>query len=442
MKINAVLGKGQVCESEEGVLLVDTGAAPIELFAELDNVDDIYKKSITEGYLDHHTIDMLPIMNNEDKKCATKMVVDYPDSVLFYMKKNNIKELRTHKDSDLDAVCASWMVHYLSQNNKLPEIAQEMAEVVNQVDYATYRKPINEYISSFPGVMSAVMSSMKNEELGNIFSDPNLKGPDRRLNADGVARLQQIDNVVNGKVLGLLDVLAEEKQKNPSFSLESTDVKSFFVSRDDVDETIKSHIVKGVEEIRASQQRFEDSLKTAEKHDFEFINPQTNQSERGALVVMESKNPLETTNLGYGYFPKNTIIAVYAGKDRERGDMYDIGIAMESASVFADVMKKLCVKMNHMEMQKRDELRDKPFKSEEDKLLLQGLSDEREREAFDGAKGMGITTQDPSPLVAGGSLIPASRHSLIVSFQEFSAGLSKWAKNLRYNSNVNTGLQR
>ena len=42
MKINAVLGKGQVCESEEGVLLVDTGAAPIELFAELDNVDDIY----------------------------------------------------------------------------------------------------------------------------------------------------------------------------------------------------------------------------------------------------------------------------------------------------------------------------------------------------------------------------------------------------------------
>ena len=85
--------------------------------------------------------------------------------MIFFPLYNNVKEVYIHRDTDLDAICSGWMIKYLGENQKLPEIAKEMAYIVNKVDYAIFRtKNPEDYAYSFPGCINAIMGGIKSEK--------------------------------------------------------------------------------------------------------------------------------------------------------------------------------------------------------------------------------------------------------------------------------------
>ncbi len=414
MKIVADLNKGQVVGADNNqMMVIDTGGLNISVFDGITDVDEVYKTSIRHGHVDHHTIDMLPVMENQNRKCATKMVVDYAQEVADYIKDNNIQQASIHKDTDMDALCAGWLTQQLAEKDKLPEISQEMADIVNKVDYAMYRKPAKEYADSFVGSFEAIRSSLSDDICNKIFSNPANMGDNGRLNDVGFAQLCDVDNKVNAEMFALLEVLADEKAKNPQFSLEGTNIKEFLENSDKVRPEIKNHLQLGSENILKAQERFEKSSADAKIIPFVFHNPQTGNKEKAQIVVMSSEHPLETLNLGYQNYPKNTVIAVFGGKDRKSADAYDIGVAPESASVFKDVMKQICIDVNLAEQEQRKEIKEKTHRTIAETKFLAELLGCNDRLAFDGADKYGITQKDPSPLVAGNSLVPASNHSLL-----------------------------
>ena len=118
--VSAELERGEGCPIREGLIVADTGNASSEIFNGLTDSDEIFKKSISCGYVDHHVIDKLPVMEGRDPKCSTQMVVDYCDDVLKYIKEHNVKEVYIHNYTDLDALCSGWLIKYLGENNKLP----------------------------------------------------------------------------------------------------------------------------------------------------------------------------------------------------------------------------------------------------------------------------------------------------------------------------------
>jgi hypothetical protein len=124
-------------------------------------------------------------------------------------------------------------------------------------------------------------------------------------------------------------------------------------------------------------------------------------------------------------------VAVYAGKDRLAGDMYDVGITPDQANAMD--IKEICLALNKAEAEKRRKATGKQ------KEFLAELEGQKEREAFPGlfdmveqeqVKEEDIIRIDPTPLVAGDSLIPASRHSLLTKkdFEKVMKGLRGFKK--------------
>lgn len=433
--INACLKKGEVVEpNKEGVLVVDTGALPISTFDGLTNPDEIYKKSIENGMVDHHTIDMLPVMGKQPKKCATQMVVDYFDDILKYCREHNVKEIQIHQDADMDAITAAYFLREGLQNGKLPKCAEQMAEIVNKVDYAQYRRPVDEYVTSFPGCIEAIYGASSGEKAADIKS------------RQAWGEFAGLDNKVLEEVLPVYDALAERMEKDSSFDLDKMDIRAFIGESSQIDDKVKDYMGKGLEQTAQAQKQFEQDIANAKVVKFNFTNPETDRVEEGQMVIVSSKDPLTTTNLGYAHYGKNTIMAVYGGVDRVSGDMYDIGIAPEAASTLGGVMKDICITMNRNEASKRQQveaicegLEQLPIRTpkEEQRLLgfrksLDELASMGTRQAFSGAEELGLIDKDPSPLVAGNTLVPASRHSLITK-DTFDKALTNWASKTRVN---------
>ena len=118
------------------------------------------------------------------------------------------------------------------------------------------------------------------------------------------------------------------------------------------------------------------------------------------------------TNMAYMRMPPETIVAVYAGQDRKKGgDNYDIGMKVESLDLFD--LTSLEAIFNDAEREKREpillSLRQKEKEgtlSEEETKLLKTWTTLRP-----GKEYLGIG--DPTVCVAGGSLIAASKTSLL-----------------------------
>ena len=419
--------KGEVVDYiPEHCLIMDTGGVPPSVFDGLEDPDEIYKHSIAMGYVDHHTIDMLPAMEGQPKKCATQMAVDYHNEIAQYYAENSVHDILIHKDTDLDAICAAWIVRERYARDQLPPIAQEMAEIVNKVDYAEYRLPTSEYVKSFAGCMGALLGAY-NRDLGDIGQ-------------------------VNPELLKVLDVISAEKDKNPQFDLRTADMRAFINNSPDIGAETKQRMNAGLQRMEKAQERFEEDLKNAEIVEFNFMNPQTHQVETGKMVIMSSANPLAATNLGYARFGKNTVMAVYAGERRTRPDseIYDIGIASESAATMTEVMKDICVAINKAEEAKRrqseriiDGLESLPIQTAKEKERIQQMKELIQkragfgtREAFVGAKERHVTNEDPSPLVGRNCLLPAS-HTSVMSEKNFVKTLKNWA-----NSTKITGMSK
>lgn len=436
ISINACLKKGEVVEpNKEGILVVDTGALPISTFDGLSNSDDIYRKSIENGHVDHHTVDMLPAMEKQPKKCATQMVVDYFDDILKYCKEHNVTEVQIHNDSDMDAITAAWLLQKGLKDEKLPKCAEQMAQIVNKVDYAEYRKPVDEYVTSFPGCVEAIYGASGGEKAADIKS------------RQAWGEFAELDNKIIKEILPVYDIIAERMDKDIPFDLDKRDIRAFIEENSHIDQKVKDYMRKGLEQTAQAQKQFEQDIAKAKVVKFNFNNPKTNRTETAQMVIVSSKDPLTTTNLGYTHFGKNTIMAVYGGVERKCGDMYDIGITPEAADALGMVMKDICIAMNKNEASKRQQvericegLAQLPVRTPKEEQKLSGLRkslDELEkmgtRLAFEGADKLDLIDKDPSPLVAGNTLVPASRHSLITE-DTFNKILTNWANKTRTNT--------
>ena len=447
ISIVAGLDKNEVISTvPENSVIVDTGSVPISMFAGISEIDEIYKTAIRNGIIDHHTIDKLPNMADKQKKCTTQMVVDYADEISEYCAYCNVREIIIPRDSDLDSVCAAWLIREKMATGSLPYIAEELAEEMNLVDYADFRLPPDKYILSLPGCLSALLSAIKASKLKELYANPdNVEQDDSDyLNDVGQRKAKQLDNIANAEAFKVLDVLAKEREKDFDFELENIDIREFILYSDEISEYAKNMIDSGLEKIYEERTRFENIVADAEVLPFTFTNPVTQIKESGKLVIVSCDNPLSVIETGPVYYGLNTVMAVYGGLNRDNGDMYDIGIAPTDAYKMIDVMKDICIIINKTEAEKRqqiqdicDMLEDKPDRTpQEDKRLedirnsLHELNGLEPQEAFFGASELyGLTDKDPSLLIDDNSLIVAPEHSLITE-KCFTETLKQWAENV------------
>jgi len=411
IKIGAELERGEHCPIRDGLLVADTGDASSDIFNGLTDSDDIFKKSISCGYVDHHVIDKLPIMKGREPKCSTQMAVDYYEEVLKYIKEHDVKEVYIHNATDLDALCSGWLIKYLGDNNKLPSIAKEMAPIVTKVDYARYRKTPDKYAYSFPGVMRETMSSIKRDKCNKLSLIPQYINDKGRLSRLGVTAA---DNEVNTEMLTVLNAVEQEKQNNPNFSLEDANFLDFIKNNKTISPYIKAHAQKGVESSLRNQQRFEEMKDKAEIYEFKYQNPQTKQIETGKIMVMEATiSPLMTTNIAYNYYT-DRIIAAYSPKSQRYPANYAIGIAVESLDKIRPIMKQICIKLNHIEEERRGELYNKPIKNAEEKAILSQIEQAQPEKAFFDSDKQGIIDKLPALLVGGDTLIVPSKSFMMI----------------------------
>ena len=425
IKISARLNKGECCAIRDGQMIADTGNAPSDIFNGLTDSDEIFKKSVSYGYVDHHVIDKLPIMNGREPKCSTQMAVDYHEEVLKYIKEHNVKEVYIHYGTDVDALCAGWLIKYLGENNKLPLIAQEMAPIVNKVDYAKYRKTPDKFAYSFPGVIRTTKDSIRQAKSNKLKQIPEYVNEKGQLNLLGRIRA---DDEANAEMFTVLNAVEQEKQNNPSFSLEDINFHDFIKNNKAISPFIKTHAQKGVEFSLRDKQRFEEMLEKAETYEFKYQNPQTKQIETGRIMVMEATiSPLKTTNIAYNYYT-DRIIAAHSPKKGSFDAGYVVGVAAESLDKMRPVMRQICIKLNHIEEEKRAQLYNKPDKSAEDEEIIAKIEKAQSEKAFFDSDKFGLIDKLPALLVGGETLIvPSDNFTMIKNTDDFKVVMKDFA---------------
>lgn len=454
---SANLPKGATVNLEQklsqGIVVADTGAFAAFLekyngqneFSQED-IDNIYKESILSGAIDHHSIDsFLSGRGAGTEKCATKMVVDYKEAVLQLIREKGIKGVETHFDSDMDAIASSYLIKSLIESGKLPAMAEDLAELTNKVDYGRLSAASPEfadpkiYANGLPGTIDSIKAAVDKEcggELGkNVFSNPAMKGPDGRLNAEGVKLLSETkakyENKRNSLVFQLLNVINQQKISNPDFDI-GKDIDKI---EEKFSDEMRAYIESGRPMIMKNHEVFSEDFGKAERHKAVIKDKQGNDVDVN-VVAAESKDPLLFTNLAYTQTSPDSVIAVYAGKERKGGDMYDIGITPDQANAMD--LRGLCLALNKAEKAKRSAMYTKPEneRSPEEQELIKNWEGQGDRDIFSGVKEMiakgeisedDILKKDPTVLVANGSLIAASRTSLLTS-EEFKKVLTDFFK--------------
>ncbi len=411
--------KGAVVDFEEKLkqhtVVTDTGANTkcLEAFRDKkdlspEEIDEVYKASIRAGAIDHHSIDMFMAERGvKSEKCATQMVADYPDAVLDLIKEHKITNVETHFDSDLDAATSAYLTKALIETGKLPAITEKLAAVTNKVDYGRSNElgelyqDADGYVRTISGTFSALKSAY-----GKIASE--------RIAKEGFspAILGETEAAQNEAYFAILN-LANEKGIDVSGDVTALDAEL----PQDLRAILENGRAAVKEEYEISKQEYE----AAEKGRAKVLNPEGKEVEVN-LVIAKSETPLSLTNYAYTQTSPDTIVAVYAGEDRKAGDMYDIGIQPDQAKVID--MRGLCLALNKAERQKRDAIyaKSEAERSDAENKLIEGWEGQPDREAFGGLNDMiekgevkeeDVLRKDPTPLVAGSSLIPASRTSLL-----------------------------
>jgi hypothetical protein len=452
----ADLPKGGIVDAakmlEQKTLVTDTGAFAkfLEKYEEegyLDEatVDGIYRESIGQGVIDHHSIDQfLASRGVKSEKCATQMVVDYEDAVSDAVKKNSIDKVSTHVDSDMDAICSSYLVKSIIDRGRLPDIAGELAEVANRVDYGRFDiSDPRVFAESLPGTIDAIKGILKERggaELGaEVFSRAELKAPNGRLNAEGVKRLEEIsakyEDLRNGSVFELLNALDQAKKEDPTLKLDGN--IDGVIGR--LPATVQELITEGRKKVIESHEKFLAEFEKAEKFKV-TVKDKRGRDMEANVIIGQSPEPLTFTNLAYLRTSPDTIVAVYAGKDRKAGDNYDIGITPDMANAID--LRRLCLELNKAEKAKRDAILAKPAEQRTPDEQEKAVAWEKQKTAGQTRKMFGgidemvsagevaaedVVDVDPTVLVAGDSLIAASRTSLLTG-PEFSGVIRKFSR--------------
>ncbi len=409
-KCKTNLGKGQRREPNEGEIVLDTGDF------EIKGEGDPYEETIAAGVIDHHRIDNLFRVRGQelDPKCSAKIVVDYKDKVLKMIENRGTTTTFSHADGDLDSVVSNYLTQALIQRKELPAGAQALAEHVNKVDYGTYREAETEkYFQSLAGLFSAIkadLGKIRDQELGKeVFGNPEMKAPNGRLNEAGVQKLNEIktkyESLLNERMFQLLNETEREAVRNSQFDPEK-DITAVQVN---LSPEFQKSIERGKDMVRGELEAFNEDFAKVKQTTVTVKVPKSGENVEVPMIISLEPNsaPLTFTNLTYQRVSPDTIVAVYGGPNRKSGDMYDIGIMPESAALID--MSELCIALNQAEKEKRDQLGG-------DDPIRKNLESQPDRLGMSGPEQ--VLTKDPTVLVAGGTLIAASRNSLL-SAEEF-----------------------
>ena len=407
----------------ENMLVLDTGQPelpPVEKREPQtpEEVDELYRETIRGGTIDHHSIDaaVLTMPAGAERRCATKMIADFPDEVVAMIKERKIESVSGHIDSDLDSIASTFLARSLVQSKSvadLPAITEQLAEIVNLTDYGKFREADPEkYATSLPGVFGALkdqIMDMAREQSGAVWRDATLSYDEKR------KKTAEISDVYHEKLItAVFEILnACNRQK---LSGEDVDLAALDLDKIPVPEELRKMMKKGKELTIETRRVFDREFEKAEKREV-TVQDKLGRSITVPLVIFAETelSPLEVTNLAYQRLAPEAIIAVYAGQDRTRGgDTYDIGIKPETAAdVFS--LELLEQPFNAAEAEKRE-----PILAELDAKVADGTITPEEKKRLDlwrtprkGKEHLGIG--DPTVLVAGGSLIAASNTSLLNS---------------------------
>lgn len=435
----ANLPKGMVINPEEFLakktLVSDTGAYQnfLEKYSDKENlseaeIDQIYKETISQGIIDHHSIDsFLAGKNIRIEKCSAQIVADYPKEVFEIIKNKGIEQIATHFGSDMDAIVSVYFVKSLMQNEKLPKITRELAEITNKMDYGRYNLEAEKFIGSLPGVISAIKTKLSNNAEQSlkekVFGNKEFKDPQTgRLNKEGLEQMNKIkaesEKRGNQTVFEILNYAERAKREDQTFSL----ADNFDKIINTLPGEIKDLIAAGQDIVRKNFSEFILDFEKAEKRQA-VIKDKQGKTREVNLIIATSENPLQFTNLAYVRTSPDTIVAVYAGQKRLGGDMYDIGITPDMANTLD--LKDICRALNEAEKGKRDQIYAKSAeqRTPEEQKLIETWESQPSRKSI----AEDIIAKDPTVLVAGDSLIAASRTALLTE-DDFKKVLRRFSK--------------
>ena len=386
----------------------------------MKNIDNIYQDGIKTGVIDHHMIDNFFAEHNITiNKCSSKIILNYTTTVLKVIKKYKIKNIETHKDSDSDAIVSSYLLQSLIQKGELPVIAEDLVELVNRLDYGQFNESTDIFFRSIIGAFIAVkniLTARGRKALGKeVFANLELKKDHGRLNTEGRRMLVEIrdkyENLRNFYSFEILNKANQAKSENKDFNI-LTDMPKL---QDSYSEELQEILETGLKKLYDALERFEAGFRNSEVFEAVIENKEVN------ILLSSCSNPTIFTNFAYSRTSSNTIVAVYREEKgigiEESGDQYNVGIKVEEVDNINLI--GIWQALNIAEKKKRDALYQKPEeeKNSKEKNLIDKWENQRPRH-FIGLEGLIVLEKDPTALVAGNSLIAASRTSLL-SKEEF-----------------------
>lgn len=445
--VTAKVGKGGSSEKlPREIMVLDTGqpkTPPLEMRKPKtqEELDDVYRWTIkNQGVVDHHGIDVsvLDLPEGLERKCAAKMVADFPEEIIAQFKERNVKEVTAHFDSDLDSMTASYLAKSLLESGKLPPLAKQLAEHVNLVDYGRFRESDpDKYMNSLIGVFGSLKTELMKRnrtESGAIWGNQTLSLDDKKKQSGAINETYQTR--LTKAVFEILNACGKKVADGEEVDFTNLDTDSMELS-----EPVLEALKLGKERAKKEFEIFNREFENAEKRTFPVTNKEGKMMDVPVLIFGETElNPLVVTNLAYTRTSPETIVAVYAGADRKQGgDNYDIGIKPETLDVFN--LNFLEAPLNETEAVRRGpeliKLHEKKAAgtlTADEQKLLDSWSKLRQ-----GKEYLGIG--DPTVAVAGGSLIAASTTSRL-SREDFTSTLHQAFEMNRVEKDELTAEQR
>jgi len=425
------IGKGQNADQlPRTTLCLDTGTPipPPENMRQPETqteIDVVYRETIRNGVIDHHTIDATTDIPPEKRRCTTTMIADFPEEVLAVMRERGTTNITSHHDSDLDSICASYLAKSLLENGSLPTSAPGLSRFANRIDYGRFQENDPEkFLHSLQGAFSAIKHAVfarRDAEIGSIWNDPDAT-KEEKIRLSNIARTKY-QNLLMSKMFELLNAAEAKNRLDPG----SVDFAEFDTDELDIPPELKSTLTEGSLGVREDFRKFDDAFEKAEKTEMPIVDKQGKRREVQLIIIdltgQPELSPLAVTSMAYNRVPPDAVIAVYAGPERKKGgDQYDVGMKPESTVIFD--LKFLEEALNDAEAEKR-----KPLIAELEKKAAEGTAtpDEQAKLAKWKTPRQGfehLGHGDPTVSVAGNSLIAASTTSLL-DFQDFRAALEK-----------------
>jgi len=381
-----------------------------------EDLDNVYRWTIRNGIIDHHGIDaaITNLNNSLERKCATKMIADFPDEVSQLIDARGINQVTAHFDSDLDSMASTYLAKSLIEHRQLPAMTKYLAQQVNLVDYGRFDiKDPDKYIKTLPGIFGSIKSNIlqrQSAELGTVFALPETTEQEKAEKGKKIgATFGKYGQMLIDASIHFLNACNElycEKQGN-------TDLTEIDINDLKISDNLKQVIKEGQENEKMEYAKFNEARETAERSSLIIKTKEGEEIRIPVIIYTEPDlNPLSVTNKSYLVEDDNAIIAVYAGPNRKHGgDAYDIGIKPDTAQRFD--LKFLEKPLNHAEAELR-----KPIIEELEKLQQLGTITGEEKKKLVKWKTLRqgyeyLEQGDPTVCVAGGSLVAASTTSLL-----------------------------